>query len=286
MHPITIQLNDIASSRDQEFEVYQTCSNEDTEGEADWRAKIPEKPSFVLECDGVYVLSISIEESMRNNTHTVMVEDGANCTLRVRNTTSLVLPGSETEGVFERYLICDPPIWFIDYTIFHGGNIATGVEQVEILTQHSSENEFAYFDRVPECYFTSLIEQVDTASFYTASSPLNEAFHWLVRDGSGYSECGREFFFERFALSVMNFAMNRNAAFINEQLHCYWPGITCNALRKVTQINLPKKDLKGAIPSELKLLTTLDNLFLCKYIVCIETERNGCICSEYFVAMD
>jgi hypothetical protein len=72
---------------------------------------------------------------------------------------------------------------------------------------------------------------------------------------------------------------------INGQLHCYWPGITCNALRKVTQINLPKKFLKGAIPSELKLLTTLDNLFLCKCIVCIETERNGCICSDYYVSM-
>jgi hypothetical protein len=148
---------------------------------------------------------------MKDNTHTVMVEDGANCTLRVRNTTSLVLPGSETEGIFGRYLICDDPIWFIDYTIFHGGNIATGVEQVEILTQHSSENEFAYFDRVPECYFRSLKDRVDTASFYTHSSPLNEAFHWLVRDATGYSECGREFFIERFALSVMNFAMNRNA---------------------------------------------------------------------------
>lgn len=46
---------------------------------------------------------VDIKESMENNNETVMVEDGANCMLVVRNTTE-----------FNWFAQSDDPIWFIN----------------------------------------------------------------------------------------------------------------------------------------------------------------------------
>jgi hypothetical protein len=259
MHPISIYLNNFTSSR--ENAEYQYCVIDSTDGEEEWRKKKPSDPAFVLECNGAYVLSIVLEVSMENHVETVMVEDGASCKVRVRNTTSYVLQGSETEAVFDRYFFCSDPIWFINYTIYHGNSN----DDVEILAHGSGENEYADFDRVPECYFTRLKNKVDPSTLYTTSSPVNKAVDWLVRDDASHSECENEFFIERFALAVLTFALDRNQTLINNQLHCYWQGIKCNALRKVTEINLPKESLQGVIPSELELLTDLKHLFVCKW---------------------
>ena len=46
--------------------------------------KEPIAPPLFLDCNGKIVISIVIDESMENETETVMVEDGANCTMTVQ----------------------------------------------------------------------------------------------------------------------------------------------------------------------------------------------------------
>lgn len=272
MIPITIELNRISSSYDPEFAVDQSCVFSDSKQDAEWRAKTTVNPSFNLECNGVKVLSIDIEDSMENNTETVWIEDGVDCTLDVGNTTKWFLPGSETDNLLKSWSICDDPIWFINYTIFHGNKSAIDTEQVEILTQHSREKKIANFQIIPECYFRKLKDHVDNASIYIGSSPSTEAIDWLLGDNTGNSECEDEFFIERFALSTMNFAMNGNATLINDKKQCTWPWTTCTSVGQVIKVDLPKKFLTGAVPNEVFLLTNLETLFMCKLIVRIKTE--------------
>ena len=47
----------------------------------------PIHPSLILYCDQKTVLSIIMDKFMEDNSETVMVEDGAECTLQIENTT-------------------------------------------------------------------------------------------------------------------------------------------------------------------------------------------------------
>ena len=73
---------------------------------------------------------------MTNNTETAMIEDGAICKLVVRNTT-----GATSDWDNE-------PIWYVNYTIFHGHEGAIEIQQVVILQQQSCKNELVDFQRV------------------------------------------------------------------------------------------------------------------------------------------
>ena len=164
MFPITIQLNDIASSRDPKFTGWRSFEDVDfdarpggyeEDGFLDWMKAVPEKPYFSLDCNGKNVMTAYIDESMVNRNETILVEDGATCTLFVRNSTS-------TDGD----IYFDEPIWYVDYKIFHGG-VRTS-EGVEILTGHSYEAEAVNFSRIPECYFIKKLRnhQIDIESMY------------------------------------------------------------------------------------------------------------------------
>jgi hypothetical protein len=218
MVPVTIRLNDIKSSRSVEFNDYVGAKvkpwgpKKDTKTEIDWRTVRPVETYLNLDCDEKPVLTIYIEDAMVDKSETVMVNDGANCTLVVRNT--------------------DDPTWFINYTLFHG----SGKDAVEILTRHSKQAERIQFNRIPSCFFEKLGDHLDAALMYTASGPSRQAVDWLVQDAGGKIECDNNFI-ERYALAVLDFTVNGMAKFISQERQCIWEFITCDQ-GAVTSIDL------------------------------------------------
>jgi len=256
---ITIHLNSVLNSRRQEFVDFDEQMKIDCEwnskcesiDENDWRNTVPVKPYFALDCNNKNILSVYIEELMAKKKEIVMVEDGSDCTLVVRNTTAI-----------DQNIIFDDPIWFVNYSIFHETKIN---EQVEILTESSDQVESSNFKTVPECFFKKLQSHVEeNSTLYSSSSkPFRLAVKWLMNDKSGNSLCKYENFLERYALININFAMN--ATFVSKARHCSWQSIICNTdTGKVYSIKLPRQSLQGSVPTEIGLFQNLAYLQACK----------------------
>ena len=84
-----------------------------------------------LDCDLKTVLSLHVNESMVNGSETVMVNDGANCTLEVWNVQSHIDSAE------------DDPIWIMRHTIWHGDGKE---DQIQILNQTSNQREVVNFE--------------------------------------------------------------------------------------------------------------------------------------------
>ena len=264
MYPITIQLNDMTSSRDRKFTGFQNVWDAGNSGSPwgydegrfkDWMEVPPVNPYFAIDCDGKNVMTAYIEESMIDKSQTAMVQDGATCTVVIRNSTTDIS------------IFTDDPIWLIDYTIHHGETNETEDANLEILTSHSYKEGSVTFQRIPKCFFDKLRihNYSNLMLIYT-----DEAIKWLLKDNTGNSRCEDSNFIERYALVSMNFAMNTtktetSKAFIRGGDQCSWLSITCNE-GKVTEIKVRDAGLLGPIPRELALLSSLEALQLCKYI--------------------
>jgi hypothetical protein len=262
MVPITIRLNNMKSSRDPQFVEYDynsfctgpkfdLCSDDDINK---WRAETPVSAYFALDCNGKNIMTVYIDGSMVLNSATVMVEDGANCTLEIGSTTTNI------------NFATDDPIWLVNYTLFHGSKIEAGHDEaVEILSHHSLEEDIVAFRRIPDCYFRKLAHHTNIGSIYTHSGLLssNKAIDWLLNEESGNSECEDENFIERYALVTMNFATNGTKDFRSQRKQCTWPAITCSG-GQVYTLNAVNGGLIKDIPSEINLLQSLKNLQLCE----------------------
>ena len=264
MVAVTIVLNDIRSSRDPMFAKFsKALVNNIFMKEDTWRAVKPAEALFALECDGKNVLSIFIDQSMENNNETVMVNEGATCSLVIRNTT--------TNG-FKADHLRDDPIWYVDYTVFHDrrNNIMSSNdnELLEILSARSKEAGSVKFTRISDCFIETLKDHVDIRTIYTGSDPSNKAFRWLLdqNDNSDYPQFKDEFFIERYALATLDFTLSNQTTFINEQRQCTWPNIKCTD-GAVTQVDLQKKNIKelsAEIMTSIQILSDLTELNLGK----------------------
>jgi len=233
--PLTIVLNDITSSRDPKFAEFEPIRNPGV-NEITWRVATPVNPNLSLDCNGKHVFSVDIDQSMESKSETVMVEDGADCTMVIRNTVS---PPN-----------LDSPIWFVDYELFHGDEKFKILTQI---TQSSSEMEVVEFSLVPECFFSFS----DSENMYTGSGPSINAIDWLLNDDSGNSQCEDELLIERFGLAMLDYTINGNATIINEQRQCTWPFVDCDQ-GAVTQVDLNKWNLgKGEFSGNIAKI--LDN---------------------------
>jgi hypothetical protein len=260
MVPLTIHLNDMISSRDAEsvsFEEKYLLVNKAI-SEAGWRNATPVNPYLALDCNGKNVLTIYIEPTMVHNSETVMVEDGANCSLVVRNTTHEDQGHSNDFYNAEEFVLNDP-IWYVNYTVFNGNN---ETERIEILTQDSREKANVNFRTIPECYFRKLENYVDSVSFYTAFGPSLEAINWLLDDDTGNTQCEDDQFIERYALAKILLTMN-GTELLSTEKQCAWPTIICSE-GQIFAMKLRDADLKGAVPSEIHLLQNLKDLQLCE----------------------
>mmetsp|Transcript_12694 Transcript_12694/g.31961 ORF Transcript_12694/g.31961 Transcript_12694/m.31961 type:complete len:1307 (-) Transcript_12694:198-4118(-) len=158
------------------------------------RPKVAE-PLMILDCDDRNILTLHVSEKMEGQMETVKVEDGANCTIRVNNMTISTHQGEN-------------PIWYVNYTVYHGDEDDVEKEPIVIIQEQSANTEYSTFARLPECYFTKLSDYLDVSTIYTGEGPENHAIKWS-RLSSGYTrnaECEDDYFLERYALSVLNFA--------------------------------------------------------------------------------
>lgn len=259
MVSITIHLNSIRSSRDPIFVDFdRTLGQRLSINEDEWRDVMPEKTLFSVECNGKIVLSTYIDNSMENKNETVKVEDGASCSLVIRNTT--------TNG-FIQDVLRDDPIWIIDYTIFHdrvdikatGGN-----EQVEILSALSNEVGSMNFTRVWDSFIQILEGYVDIETIYTHFAPSNKAFNWLLEhdNNNGNLLLNNEFFIERFALATLDFTLSNETSFIGKKDQCIWSNIKCKNGR-VTQLDLNRRAVQAfseEMMTSVQILSHLEEL--------------------------
>ena len=84
-------VNDVLDNIDEFVLDYKnTTGNEDIEVNdmIEYFSEDPVMPPLLLDCDGKNVLSININKSMTNGSQTVWVQDGAECTLIIKNSTS------------------------------------------------------------------------------------------------------------------------------------------------------------------------------------------------------
>jgi hypothetical protein len=204
MVPITIRIDDIISSSG--------------------RAELdPVKPLLFIDCDETNVLSIYIDESTENQTETIMVNDGANCTITTRN---------ETSARGYRFVDADP-IWYVRYTIFHGDKTSVESHPIVVAQSFSGFDRFSHFKRIPECLFSELSGHIDNVTVYTGIliDPSAKAIEWLMNDESENSMCEDSFFLERYALSVISFenpSADSDFTWISETGQCVWPTIKCD----------------------------------------------------------
>eukprot|EP00751_Fragilariopsis_kerguelensis_P013233 CAMPEP_0170778146 /NCGR_PEP_ID=MMETSP0733-20121128/12218_1 /TAXON_ID=186038 /ORGANISM="Fragilariopsis kerguelensis, Strain L26-C5" /LENGTH=203 /DNA_ID=CAMNT_0011121515 /DNA_START=1 /DNA_END=610 /DNA_ORIENTATION=+ len=184
-------------------------------------------------------MSVYVDKSMENATETVMVEDGANCTMTVQNAIgaasdpvyiSIVISiyvDESMENATETVMVenganCTmtvqnvigsfdllgdkTPILHINYTIFHGDKSSIQLNPIVVASGQTSEQNTINFSVVPTCYFEKLVYNLDNTTIYTGTTPVNEAIDWLMNDKSGNSKCENPFFIERYALAVLSFS--------------------------------------------------------------------------------
>jgi hypothetical protein len=302
MVPITIKLQDIFNSY-----TYEGYSGDNTSNSTSLSTLRVEdssiiEPVMLLDCDDRNILTVNINENMIDQMETVMVEDGANCTIRINNSTSSTKGGEK-------------PIWYVNYTVYHGNKTTVEEDPIVILQEQSVNNEYANFERIPECYFAKLSNHLDNSTIYMGTGPQNRAIKWLrltSRTGRN-SLCEDDYFIERYALSVLNFAapiqppptsqddpnteaneddspasidlstdstslsntstpeiyqvqrISYGKLWIEETRQCIWRSVECNG-PSVKSLDLQKFDLSGSIATSIGLLTTLTKLDVGKYV--------------------
>lgn len=246
---------------------------------------------------------LPIQEGMQDKSETVRVEDGANCTIVVRNAEELMN---------------------VTYEVYHdpGSNTNIGADPIVVVKGNNKKNEISTFQILPKCYFRKLREYFDEIeNMYDYYSFQNEAMRWLLNDTSPYSNCEHPMFVERYALVALNFAapMNNTGGCIDSPIgwvgnksetckfitcgnetqnngysaddvcckcgggfkkpeiknkplwiesgaqHCLWPFVDCEEGR-VVNLQPAGVGLHGSIPSEVGLLKNLTIVDFCKSI--------------------
>ena len=218
----------------------------------------PKAPFLTLYCNQKNVISISMDKSMEGNLETVMVEDGAECTL-------------EIENILNWY---SRPVWYLNYTIYHDEAM-----QVKIDEGSSFEEGTKHFMRVQDCFLDTIFsygydfQKIDY-------SDLTRKYNWIVEHDAGNQPCSSDFSMERYGLSMMNMALTSNVSddselWMNADMHCTWPSVECS---QGVVVNLDLTEVEGiigyTIPTEIGILSNLQalNLYATGTIGSIPTE--------------
>ena len=126
------------------------------------------------------------------------------------------------------------------------------------------------FNRIPECYFEKLRSHIEIETIYSGNSTANNALHWLLEDPEPKRQCEDSNFMERYALVKMDFDTRDKECtlpsgncdlFIARDEQCRWKSINCFE-GKVVSILLYSTGLQGRIPSDIGLLSNLEEIRL------------------------
>lgn len=247
MVPVTIRFDDIKSSRDIQFTEYNVAYDWLFNWEeGSWRNETAESPYFSVICNDKTLLTLYVNERMVNRSETIMIEDGATCSLVVRSSL-------ETDDIL------DAPILHVNYTIFHTEN------DIKILTGQSEKNDTIQFKRIPQCYFTKLQKYTDISSMYEGIGESNPAVAWLVEVDTGNSLCKTEdMFIERYIVTKIFFETNGTQQFVSKENQCTWPQIKCSD-GEVYSIALLNITTEGNFPNDIHNLLGLKEVKLRKF---------------------
>ena len=242
-------------------------------------------PSLNLYCDQKNVISILMDKSMEDNFETLMVEDGAECTLEIENTPNW-----------------DESIWYFNYTIYHDEAM-----QVKIDEGTSFEDGTKQFIRIKDCFLDAIFGygyDFEDMNY----SDLTRRFNWIVEHDVGNQPCSSDFSMERYALTLMNMVpinitsnvSDDSELWMNDDMHCMWSSVECSQgfvvvldltqtksiseytipteigmVSNLEKLNLDDTLLIGSIPTEIGLLTTLEYIDLGKqlYLSLLRTKK-------------
>ena len=272
MKSVTILLTSIWSSRDEMFLNVTDAQMEAYERDRgiNFRDEKPNPAYFIVDCDEindlpasvnrkkVNALSVYVDKSMENQPQIINVTDGARCQISVSNTTNSINGWD------------DAPIWFVNYTVYHGQGT-----DIEIVSGDSSKERSTAFHRIPECYLTEFKTVLNDVAPYNLDMTPAKAVSWIVEDNdiSGNSRCGDQSLVERAALSALNFAapivsMSNETVdplWINKQQQCRWKNIVCNN-GHVTTLTVKNIGLSGTIATAIGWLPELQQAYFGKYV--------------------
>ena len=202
MVPITIKLDNITQSfsyvnhqhsKDRQFYFELDDDNPQGDRDRDYYTSVIE-PNLQLSCDDMYLLSLHVSDNMAGHMETILVEDAAICTIRIQNSTNTSLLDMR-------------PIWYVDYTIYHGDEASVESDPIVIVRESSANREFTAFVQISECILSTVSPYVDNSTIYKNDRPQNQAMRWLqTTEEVSTSWCGDNNFIERYALTVLNFA--------------------------------------------------------------------------------
>jgi len=265
MVPLTIQLNSFTNNRD----LYKEKSNQYSLSEMNrtyikrfipdfWEVE-PEDALLSIICDGDEVLRYYVNPTMENQSEVIKVNDGAECTIRIENTTS-------SNPSFD-----DDPVWFVNYTIFDGVPQSIEDNPTRIRQEFTFDNGVVSFEKIPECYFDILSEHIDYKTIYEKKNPSSEAINLIVDENSRSTSCS-PYLMERYALYAMNFAAptfsyivtgEMSELWIEQDRPCTWQNIMCSGQADASSIfdlldlDLSGLQLNGYIATEIGLLYNL-----------------------------
>ena len=265
MVPLTIQLNSFTKNRD----LYKEKSNQYSLSEMNrtyikrfipdfWEVE-PEDALLSIICDGDEVLRYYVNPTMENQSEVIKVNDGAECTIRIENTTS-------SNPSFD-----DDPVWFVNYTIFDGVPQSIEDNPTRIRQDFTFDNGVVSFEKIPECYFDILSEHIDYKTIYGKKNPSSEAINLIVDENSRSTSCS-PYLMERYALYAMNFAAptlsylifrQRTELWIEQDRPCTWQHILCSgqvdasSIFDLLDLDLSGLQLSGYIATEIGLLYNL-----------------------------
>jgi hypothetical protein len=242
--PLTIRLNNFTDSKDL-FDYSEENRKFIDTFRADWWNWSPRDPLLTLYCDGIKIMNVHVDPSMKSQSETVKVNDGADCEIRIDN----------NAGTAPGFTDLPTPIWYVDYTVYNGD----GDQNSPILVEgFSKDNSSASFELIPSCEVKALSDHIphDT-SLQSLSNPSSEAIDWMLKRDESKSGC-RENLVELFALSVLNFAApgSPQRLWIENGRLCSWESIWCN-VDDLFRLDLPGLGLSGPIATEIGLLSNL-----------------------------
>jgi len=155
----------------------------------------------------------------------------------------------------------------------------------------NNEKETTPVTKIPDCIDRKLTNYTNIAAASDVDGwqdgNIDQAMEWLVRNNeknSNTTYCeDDDNFVERYAAAKIIFSAEEPNKYVSKESQCSWPPITCTE-GYITEINLEGANIQGGLPSEIGILTRLnqvdfgklyDNKSMCMKILTFEAYKQN-----------